>query len=225
VPREWRNAVLDDSGRIQRVAYELCVLRSLRDALRRREIYVAGATRWRNPEHDLPADFAENRAVHYDALRQPLDATVFIATLKTAMRQALANLDDRIADDSCGVRITTRRGDPWISVPQIGKVAEAPNLAALKTEIERRWGTLGLLDVLKDADHLTALTDQFATVASREASPWAVLRRRLLLVLFALGTNMGIKRIVSTGGHGESEAALRHVRRMYVSPASASTPS
>jgi hypothetical protein len=32
-----------------------------------------------------------------------------------------------------------------------------------------------------------------------------VLRRRLLLVLFALGTNMGIKRIVATGGHGESE--------------------
>jgi len=217
VPREWRNAVLDDSGRVQRVAYELCVLRSLRDALRRREIYVAGATRWRNPEHDLPADFAENRAVHYDALRQPLDATAFIATLKTAMRQALATLDDRIADGSSGVRITTRRGDPWISVPQIGKVTEAPNLAALKTEIERRWGTLGLLDVLKDADHLTALTDQFATVASREASPRAVLRRRLLLVLFALGTNMGIKRIVSTGGHGESEAALRHVRRMYVS--------
>lgn len=44
------------------------MLRSLRDALRRREIYVAGATRLRNPEDDLPADFAENRAVHYDAL-------------------------------------------------------------------------------------------------------------------------------------------------------------
>jgi TnpA family transposase len=217
VPREWRNAVVDNAGRVQRVAYELCVLRSLRDALRRREIYVAGATRWRNPEHDLPADFAENRAVHYDALRQPLDATAFIATLKTAMRQALATLDERIADGTTGVRVTTRRGEPWIAVPQIGKVTEAPNLAALKAEIERRWGTLGLLDVLKDADHLTALTDQFATVASREAIPRAVLRRRLLLVLFALGTNMGIKRIVSTRGHGESEAALRHVRRMYVS--------
>lgn len=182
-----------------------------------RPVYVAGATRWRNPEDDLPADFAENRAVHYDALRQPLDATAFIATLKTAMGQALATLDDRIADASSGVRITTRRSEPWISVPQIGKVTEAPNLAALKAEIERRWGTLGLLDVFKDADHLTGLTDQFATVASREAIPRAVLRRRLLLVLFALGTNMGIKRIVSTGGHGESEAVLRHVRRMYVS--------
>lgn len=39
-----------------------------------------------------------------------------------------------------------------------------------------------------------------------------VLRRRLLLALFALGTNMGIKRIVATGEHGETEATLRRVR-------------
>jgi TnpA family transposase len=47
--------------------------------------------------------------------------------------------------------------------------------------------------------------------------PRAELRRRLLLVLFALGTNMGIKQIASGDhGHGETEAALRHVRRLYV---------
>jgi TnpA family transposase len=34
------------------------VLVSLRDAIRRREIWVMGADRWRNPEHDLPPDFA-----------------------------------------------------------------------------------------------------------------------------------------------------------------------
>ncbi|MEU1305775.1 transposase [Streptomyces shenzhenensis] len=40
--------------------------------------------------------------------------------------------------------------------------------------------------------------------------------RRLLLALFALGTNMGIRAIVATGEHGESEAALRHVRRHFI---------
>ncbi|MGV9350947.1 Tn3 family transposase [Streptomyces spiralis] len=43
-----------------------------------------------------------------------------------------------------------------------------------------------------------------------------VLQRRLLLALFALGTNMGIRAIVATGEHGESEAALRHVRRHFI---------
>src|SRR5699024_3134925 len=57
VPKAWREAVIDERGRIERIPYELCVLVSLREALRRREVYVAGANRWRNPEDDLPADF------------------------------------------------------------------------------------------------------------------------------------------------------------------------
>lgn len=42
------------------------------------------------------------------------------------------------------------------------------------------------------------------------------LRKRLLLDLFALGTNMGIRAIVNTGEQEESEAALRHVRRHFI---------
>jgi hypothetical protein len=64
--------VIDTTGRIERVSYELCVLVALKGALRRREIYVAGASRWRGPEDDLPSDFEENRDVHYGNLRQPL---------------------------------------------------------------------------------------------------------------------------------------------------------
>ncbi|MEU9984064.1 Tn3 family transposase [Streptomyces sp. NPDC050856] len=71
VPEQWRAAVVDDKGLVERIPYELCVLVSLRDALRRREIWVVGANRWRNPEDDLPADFEDNRDVHYAALGQP----------------------------------------------------------------------------------------------------------------------------------------------------------
>jgi TnpA family transposase len=38
----------------------------------------------------------------------------------------------------------------------------------------------------------------------------------LLLALFALGTNMGIRSIVATGERGETEAALRHVRGHFI---------
>lgn len=80
----------------------------------------------------------------------------------------------------------------------------------------RRWGTLDLLDVLKDADFLAEFTSEFTSVASREVIDRAALQRRLLLCLFALGTNMGIKAIVATGEHAETEAALRHVRRHFI---------
>lgn len=217
VRRDWRGAVIDERGRVERIPYELCVLGSLRDGIRRREIWVTGANRWRNPEDDLPADFEHNRDVHYDALRQPQDPTAFIATLKEKMTGALATLEEALTTNTAGgVKITSRHGDPWITVPSMDKLPEPSNLAALKKEVERRWGTLDLLDILKEADLLTGFSDECTTVASREAIPRDVLQRRLLLVLFALGTNMGIKRIVTTGEHGETEATLRHVRRLYV---------
>lgn len=42
VPRDWRVAVVDETGRIERTPYELCVLRALRNAVRRREVSVVG---------------------------------------------------------------------------------------------------------------------------------------------------------------------------------------
>jgi hypothetical protein len=53
-------------------------------------------------------------------------------------------------------------------------------------------------------------------VAAYERIDRATLQRRLLLALFALGTNMGIRAIVATGEHGETEAALRHLRKHFI---------
>jgi hypothetical protein len=118
-----------------------------------------------------------------------------------------------------GVKVTTRHGEPWISVPTPSKQPEPANLVALKKEVEVRWGTIDLLDVLKEADYLTDFTAEFASVASREVTDRATLRRRLLLSCFALGTNMGIKRLADSlagaGRGADTEAVLGYYRRPY----------
>jgi hypothetical protein len=62
VPSGWTEAVIatDAKGRprIDRINYEICVLQTLRDKLRCKEVWVVGADRYRNPDADLPADFA-----------------------------------------------------------------------------------------------------------------------------------------------------------------------
>ncbi|WP_185446305.1 Tn3 family transposase [Kribbella qitaiheensis] len=62
---------------------------------------------------------------------------------------------------------------------------------AIKGEIERRWGTIDRLDILKYAEFDTGFIEEFTSVATRETLSKDVLWRRLLLVLFGLGTNMG----------------------------------
>lgn len=49
--------MVDEDGWVERIPYELCVLKALREAIRRREVYVVGANRWRDSDDDLPADF------------------------------------------------------------------------------------------------------------------------------------------------------------------------
>ncbi|MFE7245344.1 Tn3 family transposase [Streptomyces sp. NPDC057580] len=216
VRKDWREAVVDDKGKVERIPYELCVLVALRDAIRRK-IYVEGALRWRNPEDDLPGDFEAARTVHYAAIRQPQDPQEFITSLKQRMTEGLDKLSAALADGSAGgVKVTTRHGDPWITVPKLEKQDEPTGLQTLKDEVIRRWGVLDLLDVLKNADFLSGFTDEFTSVAAYERIDRATLQRRLLLALFALGTNMGIRSIVATGEHGESEAALRHIRRHFI---------
>jgi TnpA family transposase len=217
VNKSWLPAVVDDRGRVERIPYELCVLVALRDAIRRREVFVDGARRWRDPDDDLPADFDTLKQGHYQALRQPTDPQAFISDLRDRMRDALANLDQAMTGGNAGgVQVGLRRGEPWITVPRLDALPEPVKLDHIKLEVQRRWGTLDLLDVLKDSDFLTDFTEEFASTATREVIDKATLRRRLLLTLFALGTNMGIKAVVSTGEHGETEAALRHVRRHYI---------
>jgi TnpA family transposase len=209
--------VIDTTGRIERVSYELCVLVALKDALRRREIYIAGATRWRNPEEDLPGDFEENRDVHYGNLRQPLDGAVFVEKLKDAMRSSMAACGEAIAKGkSGGVKVITRRGEARWHVPDLGKLQAPVGLRALHQEVAARWGVIDLLDFLKEADFVTSFTDAFTSIATREVTAREVVRKRLLLLLYALGTNVGIKRVADGGGHGENEAALRATRYLFV---------
>jgi hypothetical protein len=82
--------------RVVRGVYEACVFQALRERLRCKEIWVIGAHEWRNPDEDLPADFENHRAEHYDKLRKPLDPTVFTAGLREEMSSELAALNDAL---------------------------------------------------------------------------------------------------------------------------------
>jgi hypothetical protein len=125
VREDWREAVVDDKGRVERIPYELCVLVALRDAVRRREIYVEGAARWHNPEDDLPGGFEATRAVHYAAICQPMNPGAFIADLKKRMTAGLDQLSGALGDGSAGgVKVTTRKDEPWITVPKLEPLAE-----------------------------------------------------------------------------------------------------
>ena len=214
---KWRDIVLEDAPgggqRVNRINYEICALQTLRERLRCKEIWVAGANRFRNPDEDLPADFAARRDACYGRLGLPREARALTDALRAEMGEALRQLD-RGMPRNPGVRLDPRRRHPIVVSP-LEPQPEPPGLGALKAELGRRWPMTGLLDVLKEADLRIGFTDAFATAAAREATDRDEVRRRLLLCLYGLGTNAGLKRL-AVGRHGFSYGELLHTRRRYI---------
>lgn len=217
----WQDLVVeeDEDGkqRINRINYEMCVLDSLEDSLRSKEVWVPGADHFRNPDEDLVQDFEERREYYYKRLGFPLSVKVFIEGLKQALKEALARLNANIPDNPYVKVLDYRNG--WIKVSPLEAQAEPPNLEHLKQEVDRRWHMISLLDMLKETDFRVGFSEQFKSVASRESLSPRIRQKRLLLCIYALGTNIGLRQ-ASMGDHGESYDSLRHVFERYINEAS-----
>ncbi|KKC04333.1 Tn3 family transposase [Mycobacterium nebraskense] len=214
---DWAELVYqaDKRGRrrVARMLYEICTFQALREQLRCKEIWVEGADKWRNPAQDLPLDFEEHRIEHYRALRKPLDPTAFIDELREEMRTEIDALHAALPD--CPWLEIAERRQGAIKLTPLPAVAEPRNLRRLKAEVQTRWGVVPLIDILKEAVLRTGCLRAVTSVADRGALPEDVLAERLLLAIYAYGTNTGI-RAVSGGAHGHSEDDLRYARRRYL---------
>lgn len=220
---DWQTTVMTsgkaDEPEIDRAVYELGVLRTVREKLRCKELWVEGAKRYRNPNDDLPKDFESKREHYYQDLQQPLDAVPFITQLQTEMTEALTQLNRGLPNNT-KVKILSHRGG-WIHLTPLSEQPEPEHLRALKAEIAERWSVLPLLDVLKEAEVRLQFTEHFKSTGNREAISADELRKRLLLCLYATGTNLGIKRIAH-GEHGVGYFELLYVRRKFFSKAALS---
>jgi TnpA family transposase len=217
VPALWRDAVVEDGadGRphVNRITYEIAALNALRDQVRCKEIHVAGANRYRDPDEDVPADFEMQREAYYAALKLPRNPDAFVADLRDEMRIALQELNDGLPRN-VAVKISNKAGG-WIGLSPLVAQAEPQNVAALKSEVSENWPMTSLLDMLKETDLRLNFTDALRSVTSHENLEREVLRPRLLLYLHGIGTNTGLQRM-NPIGHGATYKDLIYTRRRYI---------
>lgn len=205
----------DGKVQINRVAYEICVLKALRDQLRCREIWVVGSRRYRNPDEDLPQDFDTKREAYYRDLGVPLDPKAFTDSIREEMTKALTLLDEGLRSNH-KVKILSKKKGGWISISPSEAQPEPENLDVLKGEIGLRWPMTSLLDVLKETDLRVNFSSCFRSPTAHERLDPCTLRRRLLFCLYGLGANTGLKRIASGQGLDDYKELL-YVRRRFIS--------
>ena len=188
-------------------------LATLKDKLRCREVWISGADKYRNPDEDLPKDFDIKKEEYYLAINQPLDVNDFIEKIKSSMKDSLYKLNKTIPKNE-KVKILDI-GNGRIKISPSPKQPEAKNLLKLKREISNRWPDLNLLDIFKEADLRIDFTKHLKTSATQERLTREIIRKRLLVSLYGMGTNMGLK-AVSSKGLDENYMDLEYIKRKFI---------
>ncbi len=168
--------------------HQLRTLRSpgLREKLRCKEIWVEGADRYRNPDEDVPADFAQQREEYYTALNQPLDVEAFIARERQALSDALALLNAGMPRNP-KVKIGERNGKGWIALSPLEPLPEPCQPGPLQCRGET---ALGLDQPAGHAERnrlRVHFTDLFQSATVHENLPRPVLQKRLLTACMLWG--------------------------------------
>ncbi|WP_341789694.1 Tn3 family transposase [Rickettsia endosymbiont of Polydrusus tereticollis] len=217
IPTNWHPMVVQvdkDVIKVNKYNYELAVLEELKRFLNFKAIWIKRSYRYRNPEEDIPKDFEQKKQQYYQELGLPLDDKEFITKLQNALERGLENLNSKIPNNNL-VKIKTSTVGKNITITPSEAQKDPNNIIALQKEITGRWSSINLIDILKETDLLTNFTRQMETIAKSSSIEPSGLRKRLLLCLYGIGSNTGLKRIsIANGDVNYSD--LRYIKKRYI---------
>lgn len=194
-------------------AYELAVLEHFSTALFVKNIWVKGSYRYQNPLHETPADFDQKKDFYFEWLELPASSDDFVESLKKELEMSLLAFNDNIPNNDKVKLIKRKKGVIKVTPPT---PQELPiNLHFLHNDIIRLWPDLPMIDVLKEVDFRVGFSKNFKNVGFRNKISPGTLQKRLLLSIYGLGSNVGLKR-VANAHTGEAYGDLRYVKNRYL---------
>ena len=223
VPPKWEEVVFEHNNKgthVVRQYFELFILQKLRNALKNKEIWIEGTYKFRNPDLDLPCDWNIRRIEYFQKLHVPMNPHQFVESIKQEMSQALDKVNEYFNKKRDVYIYYPGTGDEkgYIRIPKLIKQPDRPIIQDIKGDVLKRWGTLDLLDILIETDRQVHLTDYFHSSAQRQALGDKAVKERLLLCIFGLATNMGLKRIFSGTKPNCAYRDLLYFRNRFINP-------
>jgi TnpA family transposase len=217
IPTNWLSMVVfneKDKIKVNKYNYELAVLEQLRCFLSFKGIWIDGSYLYRDPNKDIPKDFNIRKKEYYKLIDVPENPKDFVRKLKETLGAGLKNLNSNIPGNS-PVQIKKSRIGKNITISPSEAQKEPENIDELQKNILQKWSSINLIDILKECDLLINFTQQMGTVSKSSSIDSDDLRKRLLLCLYGIGSNTGLKRISIANGDVNYED-LRYVKKRYV---------
>jgi TnpA family transposase len=217
IKQNWYNitvTVEKNQLRINKYNYELAVLEQVKEFLGFKAIWVDKSHRYRDPNKDLPKDFYEKKETYYKSLNLPVDAKEFVKQLKSSLTENLKALNSNISDNKL-VQVRKSKVGNNLKITPSNPQDEPNNIIKLQKEISDQWSSIHLIDILKESDLRINFTKELETVGKSSSILSSDLQKRLLLCIFGIGSNTGLKRI-SVANEEVNYSDLRYVKKRYI---------
>lgn len=208
----WKRQVKARDGSIDKIAYRLCLLESLRAAIQRRDIFASPSIRYVDPRLGLLSGPA------WEAARPSICRTLGLSTDAPAEVARLAGrLDaayqDRVARLPVNSDVQIEGGERVLS--PLDKLEESPSLLALKTAVAARLPRVDLPELLLEMHARTGFAAGF-THASEGGARAGDVATSICAVLLAEACNTGFEPLIRRDTPALRRSRLSWVRQNYV---------
>jgi TnpA family transposase len=217
ITSNWHGMVVStDEGQlnVNKYNYEIAVFERLMELLIVKSVWVHRSYRYRDPNKDLLDDFDENYENYCKLIGLPTNADKFVDDTKNEVKQSLEDFNSNILDND-KVDIVQSKNGGNIKLTPLSAQEEPANIIKLQQEISNEYSMIHLLDVLKECDLRINFISEFQTIGKISNIEFDELQKRLLLCIFAIGSNTGLKRL-SLANDDINYSDLRYVKGRYI---------
>jgi TnpA family transposase len=198
-----------------KVACEFEFLKVLSKKLNHKEVWMTCSKKYNNPQKEVVSDFYENKELYFDKMGLFKTGLEFTKNLQKEMSEKLTLFNNNSPSNE-DVLISKKNNKPWIKLSPIVASPENPKLLEIKEGILQKWGMLSLIDIINEVDLRADFVRCFKSVGSWSTLSDEEIRKRIIVVIYGLGTNLGLKSVAQIASLTLEE--LRHIKRYYLSP-------
>jgi len=166
----WKRLAVNQDGTIDRPAYTLCVIKKLRDSLRRRDIFVLNSARWSDTRKKLlhGEQWKSQRTPICRMLSLPVCADTAIKNFEKYLKAAYQKTIKNFASNEF-VRIENIKGNPELIISNLEKIDESPSLIYLREQVSALMPHVDLPELLLEIQAQTGFADEFTHISEGKA--------------------------------------------------------
>ncbi|MFF4779219.1 Tn3 family transposase [Microtetraspora fusca] len=216
VTGSWRPLVFANpdlpAGQVDKAAFTLCALMHLHTALRRRDVFAAGADRWSDPRARLLEgegwDAARPRVLA--ALELEEEPAGHLAELASALEGAYTRVLDGLGTNTAIQFVGGR-----LRVEKLGPLAEPPLMTEFRALIDQMLPRVDFPELLLEVFDRTGLASDFTHISGAD-SPMEDFAVSLCGLIVAEACNVGLVPIEKPNVPALTRARLQQVDQGYL---------